>query len=61
VPLDLFTMELTHALNAIDNTLLLTKQFILKSLGKSALEKFVELFFLMFYFSQLNCFTFSKE
>jgi hypothetical protein len=54
-------MELTHALNAIDNTLLLTKQFILKSLGKSALEKFVELFFLMFYFSQLNCFTFSKE
>jgi lysophospholipid hydrolase len=39
VPLSAFTMELCHALKAIDNTLLLTKDFILNKLGQFALEK----------------------
>lgn len=41
VPLDAFTLELRNALNAIDNTLVLTKEFILKQLGSSSLEKYV--------------------
>jgi len=39
VPLHAFTLELCHALNAIDNTLLLTKDLIQKKLGPSALER----------------------
>jgi lysophospholipid hydrolase len=39
VPLDAFTMELAHAANYIDNTLLLTKEFIIDQLGPGALER----------------------
>jgi lysophospholipid hydrolase len=39
VPLHAFTMHLCHALSAIDNTLLLTKDFVLQKLGPSALER----------------------
>jgi len=39
VPLHAFTLQLCHALNAIDSTLLLTKDFIVKKLGPSALER----------------------
>ena len=49
VPLDCFTKELRNALNAIDNTLLLNKEFIIKNLGSSALERFI--FYYYFYFS----------
>jgi hypothetical protein len=41
VPLDCFTKELRNALNAIDNTLLLNKEFIIKNLGSSALERWI--------------------
>lgn len=39
VPLHAFTMQLCHALNAIDNTLILTKDIIIDKLGPSALDK----------------------
>ena len=39
VPLHAFTMKLCHALSAIDNTLLLTKDLIVEKLGQSALER----------------------
>ena len=39
VPLHAFTMQLSHALSAIDNTLLLTKDLIVNKLGPSALER----------------------
>lgn len=39
VPLHAFTMKLCHALSAIDNTLLLTKDLIIEKLGQSALER----------------------
>jgi lysophospholipid hydrolase len=39
VPLHAFTLQLCHALTAIDNTLLLTKDLIVKKLGPSALER----------------------
>jgi lysophospholipid hydrolase len=39
VPLDAFTLELAHAANHIDNTLLLTKEFIIDQLGTGALER----------------------
>ncbi len=39
VPLHAFTMQLAHALNAIDTCLLLTKDLILNKLGQSALER----------------------
>lgn len=39
VPLSAFTAELCHALGAIDNTLLLTKELIVNKLGPSALER----------------------
>lgn len=38
VPLTAFTMKLCHALNAIDNTLILTKDLIIRQLGQTALE-----------------------
>ena len=39
VPLRPFTMQLSHALGAIDNTLLLTRDLIVNKLGPSALER----------------------
>ncbi|CAF0782025.1 unnamed protein product [Brachionus calyciflorus] len=39
VPLHAFTMQLCHALNAIDNSLLLTKDLIIQKLGQHALER----------------------
>lgn len=39
VPLHAFTMKLCHALNAIDNSLHLTKDLIIEKLGQHALEK----------------------
>jgi lysophospholipid hydrolase len=39
VPLHAFTLQLCHALSAIDNTLLLTKDLIVNKLGPSALER----------------------
>lgn len=39
VPLDAFTIELKHALSDIDSTLLLTKDYIIQNLGKTALER----------------------
>ena len=39
VPLHAFTMQLSHTLNAIDSTLILTKDYITKKLGPSALER----------------------
>ena len=43
VPLDRFTKELSKALNAIDSTLLLTKDFIIKNsnIGPAALERYL--------------------
>jgi lysophospholipid hydrolase len=38
VPLHAFTMQLCHALNAIDNALILTKDLITEKLGPSALD-----------------------